>query len=166
MSAYVVNSDLIDLLVTVALDGPPHSRGLRVWHNGEVHTFDTMHDTNAGDTLGQLLTDANVESVNYRYREHDHPIVYRFRRVSHIGGEARALIPWGHVLNAIACLNYQSCEVPTWGESFANACLDAIRHKVCDRIASETDAPWEWSRETVKERENATRERLNNGKVA
>lgn len=166
MSAFIVHSDLIDLLVTVAIDGPPHSRGLRVWHGGEVHYFDTAHDPNAAQALGQLLTDANFESVNYRYRESDHPDTYTFRRVSHIGGESRALIPWGHVLNAIACFNYQSCEPPTWGESFANACLDAIRHKVCDRIASDTGAPWAWTRETVTERENATRERLNNGKVA
>lgn len=165
MSAYVVNTDLIDLLVTVALEGPPHNRGLRVWWGGQVHQFDEMTDRNAGNLIGQTLHDANVDSVNYRYNEHPHPAPYRFRRVSHIGGGDNAVIPWGHVFRAIDCLNYQSCEVPTWRDSFAYAILDAIRHKVCERVAG-ADAPWEWSRDHAKQREQAVRDRLasNGGK--
>ena len=163
MSAYIVGTDLIDLLVTVALEGPPHSRGLRVWHGGEVHYFDGYTDRDAGQRLGEILIAANVASVNYRYQETTPAPAWTFRRVSYVGGESRAMIPWGHVLNACHCLDYQSCEVPTWRESFARAIIDAIVHKVCDRIASDTDAPWEWSRETARERENATRAALMTG---
>jgi hypothetical protein len=149
MSAYIVNKDLIDLLVTVAIEGAPHSRGLRFVFQDEVKVL----DANQANHIGQVLVDQNYNSVNYRYEETSPSYVYEYQLVQHIGGESGALIPWGHVLKALSCYEYQSCESPDWDASLAFAICHAIRKKVCERVAGD-DAPWEWSRKRAEERYN------------
>lgn len=148
MSAFILDHDHIDLLVSAGVRGVGVDRGLRIFYGGEVRTFDLT----TADDLGQILHDANVHSVNYRYNETTPTMRYRYGGVgigSNLGG---ALIPWGHVLKAIACYEYQSCEdTATWPTSLAFEVCRAIRRKVCDTIGEESDAPWEWSRKQMEE---------------
>lgn len=157
MSAYVVGKDHIDLMVSMAVRGTGADHGLRVFHEGEVRHFDLT----TADEIGQILHNENVHSVNYRYNEQTEPETYVFEGHgigSNLGG---ALIPWGHVLQAIRCYEYQSCEdTTTWGGSLANEICRALRLKVCGIIADESDAPWEWTREDMDKREQEIRARI------
>lgn len=157
MSAYLVDTDTIDLLVTAALDGPPHVRELRVYHGGAWHHFgaDVLRQGADAQALGQLLTDANVASVNARYRETDPPAPYRFRRVSGIGGVG---VTYWDVITSADCFAYQSCELDGWPDSFAAAVVRAIREKAIDLLIPE-GAAWGWTRAKGAERVAAVAER-------
>lgn len=156
MSAFYVGSDLIDLLVTVAVEGAPHSRGLRVVHNGALHVFDVTD----ADMIGQLLTDANVASVNYRYNDGENPAPYKYRRVADVGGLAASYFD---VLKGCDCFDYQSCELPNYDASMAADVVRAIRSKVIERITPDS-ASWCWSRATAAARLDAVRADMNGGK--
>lgn len=159
MSAYLVHSDTLDLLVTAAIEGSPGQRGLRVWHGGTVHGFGPdgfFHPCHNGDTLGQLLADANALSVNHRYGENTPAAPYRWRRVSGIGGVGVTL--WDVVTSA-DCFAYQSCEHPGWGDSLAAACVRAIRDKAIEGLTPEGSA-WGWTRDTGAARVEGVRQKI------
>lgn len=163
MSAYIVGNDLIDLIVSACLHRRGvHSDGFGVYSEGQGWRkwYDTQQD---GNDLANILREANYDSVNYRYHDHDGrpwDDTTPFRKVHHLGGGRGALIPWGHVLLALDCYEYQSCEHPGYPQSLAHQIIDVVRRKVCEWIASETDAPWEWSREELAKREQEHRERI------
>ena len=163
MSAYTVDSDTLDLLVTAAIDGPPHRRGLRVVHGGTVHTFgaDPLNSTGDANVIGQLLHDANVASVNYRYADGDGPGTYTFRRVSGIGGVG---VTYWDVITSADCLDYQSCEMPGWGETFAAAVIRAIRDKAVDLLTPEGVA-WGWTRQLGADRVAAVADKVKGGRA-
>lgn len=147
MSAFTVHRDHIDLLVTASIYGGPHNRGLRFFHDGEHHRFDRLE----ANLLGTILLEQNVASVCARYDGYADVDPYQYREVANVGGGENAFIPWGHVLRALSCYEYQSCETDDWNESIAKAICDALRLKVCDRIGG-ADAPWEWTREEADRR--------------
>lgn len=161
MSAYIVGNDMIDLIVSACLykkgrDSDP----FRVFtEDGWQAWFDTQQD---GDALAHLLREANWDSVNYRYQDSATPWDSEtpFRKVHHIGGERGALIPWGHVLLALDCYEYQSCEHPGYSDSLACQVIDTVRRQVCKHVARGIDAPWEWSREGLEKREREHRDRI------
>ena len=162
MSAYIVDTDTLDLLVTAAIDGPPHRRGLRVVHGGrKVRTFgaDPLNTRQDADTLGQLLHNANVASVNYRYAGGDGPGTYTFRRVSGIGGVG---VTYWDVITSADCLAYQSCEMPGWGDTFSAAVIRAIRDKAVDLLTPE-GAAWGWTRQLGAERVAAVADKVKGG---
>ncbi len=71
------------------------------------------------EQVGQLLLDANYESVNHRYRETHH---HTFKPTT--AGMWRAQTPL-QVIKAAHCSQYQSCEYPEWEGSpaFRNCTL-------------------------------------------
>lgn len=149
MSAYQVNNDLIDLLVTAGLRGNGDEARLRVFHDGDVKTFNRYEDA---DTVGEILIQANITSVNHRYNENTRTeSAYRYNGAGiteYLGG---SVIPWGHVLGALRCFEYQACETVTWHTSLAKEIIDAIRLKVCRIITDEAGGMWEWSRDDAQE---------------
>lgn len=153
MSAFILEDDTIDLLVTAGTMGS-RDNGLRLYFAGEVIAYSKYEDT---DLVGTILKTANYESVNYRYQENTEVGTYNYRTVGDIGG---ALIPWGQVLKSLDCYEYQSCEHPEWETSLAKAICSAIRRKVCRAIADETETEWVWTREKAQEKMTAIREGL------
>jgi hypothetical protein len=157
MSAYIVHTDQIDLIVTAAVTGVPHDRDLAVWN----HRTSSRHSWSLvdADELGQLLIAANVESVNYRYNESTPVPAYKFRQVSSLNS---MLATWGDVLRAIDCFEYQACEVPDYHLSLAHIAIDGIRRKVVDRMVSfhYPDTDWSWTRDKANERREAFRQAL------
>lgn len=91
--------------------------------------------------VGQMLTDANYESVNWRYDEHDTPDMYEY----HTDGAPMLTVP--QALSTLAHYEYQACEPPTWDLCEARAFCDALRNMLCDSLAEM--GPWdfcdEWS---------------------
>lgn len=148
MSAYQVNNDHLDLLVTAGFRGVGSDATLDVFHNGEWVRFNKYEHA---DTVKEILYKANLDSVNYRYNEGDTGKAEPYSGAEiaqYIGGP---VIPWGHILGALRCYEYQACETPEWGTSLAHGIIEKIRFKVCQAITDEAGGMWEWSRDDAQE---------------
>lgn len=153
MSAYVVNTDHIDLLVSAMLDTQHTFTAYNVDSAGEVlGRFAVDHTT--ADEAGRMLYQTNVDSVQYRYPADtfdelpgliDKPAVedYRFRRVLVFGADLPAVA----ILQAIDGYEYQSCEHPGWHLSMAKAMTDLLRRKLVTMLPGySTHNTWEYDR--------------------
>jgi len=153
MSAHVVHTDTLDLIVAAALHGATNTNPLIVPWQGELRMFtNTPEDARV---LGQLLLDANVASVNHRYNEGENPERYTYNPrgiAPYLGGP---LATWADVLAAIQCYDYQACELPGYRDNYPHAVVRAIEQRVISRIIDAADAPWGWTREDAKTREDA-----------
>lgn len=151
MSAYLVGSEHIDLLVsaTFALPYPPYFEATKgVLVRTDVAATPTDHGAVGPDQLGQALWEENMASLLYRYPQDkvadypDYVAGYRWRKVP-----AR-LYDWVTVVKAIQCYHYQSCEHPGWRTS--PSCLftyELLTRTVTQYAPGIQDAPaWEWSR--------------------
>ena len=152
MSAFMVNTDTLDLLASVGT------------------LYDTQHTTyvyleadQAGPTQGLSLVTGtyNERYVEIRGGDED-SIVRELWHANKISLEARYDDPNGlihddlvqdtwrpiydvplpEILGAIACYEYQACESNSWRYSFAKAYCEAIRRKVCGLIS---DGHWEFT---------------------
>lgn len=134
MSAYIVSTDTIDLIVTAigALQGEAKSSHLGL------------------QEIGQILLDENVRSVNFRYDERTKNEPYTFLPVD------LAMIPDWRVVayKALRCWQYQACETDdfksTTAYSIAEAAMGLLG--VTDKHQAYEDAPWGWVR-TIDEPE-------------
>lgn len=143
MSAFVVDKKHIDVLVRAAISKSYHDE-LRYYHEG---TWREVNHERA-DEVGQMLWDANVRSVSYRY-PHDSleslpgrvdspwlkPYSYDFQA---------PVVTAVEVLKAIACFDYQSCEHPDWEASEAYSFCEGLRHHAINSLPGYDAAPWEW----------------------
>jgi hypothetical protein len=147
MSAFVVDSEHIDALLTAALHYSRSHGGFR-WYVGrgdEMKTHQLLSGDNE-DAVGAMLIAENRRSVGYRYsteRELPGPIDtsklddYTYH---HLIGYPDPLI----VLKAVACYRYQSCETPDWEDSDAFAFCTALEHLAINQLPGYDDAPG-WS---------------------
>jgi len=119
MSAFEVCKAHIDAILTFAAFGLPRHLALKA---------DKL------DEVGQVLVDANVESVNYRYNEKDAADPYHFCRV-------RTLSPV-EMLKALDCLEYQCCEPNDWKDSIAKKYIDQLRGWTIQALPGYDAAPW------------------------
>ena len=148
MSAYMVSNDHLDLMVSAGFIGAGYEATL------DIHTGTGWMQYNRyehADMVKGYLHMANLQSVNYRYKEFttETPAPYSGAEIAqYLGGP---VIPWGHVLGALRCFEYQACESPTWAESTAKKIVDKIRFKVCQRITEEAGGMWEWNRSEAQE---------------
>ncbi len=143
MSAFVVDKKHIDILVRAAINRSYHDE-LRYYHDGTWHTVD--HST--ANQTGQMLWDANVRSVSYRYPHDsleslpgriDSPWLKPFE----YDLNAPVVTPV-EVLKAIACFDYQSCEPPEWESAQAHSFCEALRIHAINQLPGYEAAPWEW----------------------
>lgn len=115
MSAYVVSNELIAAIVQRLVEsGAPQ------------YFFDGKWQTHTAEKLGQILTNENYRSVNYRYGEKKRP--RRFKRVP-----TREMTP-GQILGACNCLDYQSCETENWGQTEAYAILQSVKEVMIRQV--------------------------------
>lgn len=141
MSAYVVNREIIGNIIAGAL-----IRGVTYQHNGQTYRLD-INDVSAGVRVGQMLWDANIASVLYRYPqdtiatmpgpgETDYTFTATDIREDHtVRGTSWTAAADEHPLAiAIRCLNYQSCERDDWPNSEPKAFLDALAAQLPDEL--------------------------------
>jgi hypothetical protein len=145
MSAYQVHSDTIDLLITAA------DAWRLTFENREGTDAARLHACSHRDEAGQLLTDENARSVNYRYREDETAPKYSYRFIS-LESAAVGMPVAVLVLGSVRCLRYQSCEAPDYAETRAARFLDGIEAEACRRLIDTHDAPWGFTRDwmTIK----------------
>lgn len=173
MSAYVVSKTHIDLMVKLALEGPrdaPHDWRL-IWWATNPTTFGTTEPGQAlpsaavlsraatirreaspetADATGEMLMNANVESVGHRYDEQPFE--------NDLPGHADYLMPYRYAdpgyrptlaesVGIIAGYEYQSCEHPGWDGSEAyRFCVD-LKDRLLRLIPGEHG--WTWDEEDL-----------------
>lgn len=137
MSAYIVDNAHINAILNAIAPYHPGDSATYQWQGRLYHM--------AGDTqrLGQVLTDENYRSVNYRYQEQTEA-----RRFQHVMLN-RSFSPI-EIVSLCHGYIYQACEHPEWQESEARAIVRALRERSIRRVEGYADAPWTISdKETV-----------------
>lgn len=165
MSAFMVSTDHIDLIVDFARSGSPRDSyhlPTPPTHYGLTHTPDCKlygvgprFDVRGyPDELGQALLSANWESLNARYPG----------RVSELFGNSEAMgianyraprrprifgayplkrdAEIGHVLKQLECFDYQACEVSDYDASWAAGVINILRRKAISQLTGYAAAPW------------------------
>jgi len=140
MSAYMVDKAHIDALVRLA------ERHQSSYYVREGYWVQVVGGNR--NTVGQMLTDANVTSVMARYRgekvenlpgriDHWWTEPYRF------GGDLRtAPLTPVQGLKAINGYVYQACEASTWETSEAHAFCEALRAALIRKLDGYEQAEW------------------------
>jgi hypothetical protein len=116
MSAYVVDKETIDTLISAALRAKLFGR-------------------NEATEKGQMLWRENVTSVSYRYNlpTRDATELAQYERDVEAYEFAHYDVTGPKIVDAIDCLDYQSCEHEGWHTSAAHALLQAIAHAFPDK---------------------------------
>ena len=169
MSAYVVDPYHIAALVGAAIErrltwlAPEEPREEEETHRpGEPWGKDALtaaarrrrEATDATATeIARMLLLTNARSVAYRY---DEPITgdlpglvegVEIVQITWTAAECRAaarasLADPVHILSALACFRYQSCERPDWEQSEAAAFYHALLHAAIGDLPGWDAAPW------------------------
>lgn len=171
MSAFVVSKSHIDLMVRAALKSRPvgdpgHSGPFRFWRTDENGAYAGWYEIDpcAEDRVsndythyitpsqaGEILVSENVRSVSYCYSDVGRDAgdlpgpIDAYYMAPYIYTEPRRDLSPGEVFKAIDCLDYQSCEHPSWRASEAFSFCEALRDAYCRRVSDYESAPWEFS---------------------
>ena len=152
MSAYQVNQDTIDLMISALIDwGGNMGRSPYLYTYGDLpndpQLLDETEDRGEykitrvshteADALGRELIDANVMSLAARYSDgvemcHYFAEGYTWRRVD----PDTVSVP--RAMGAVNCYRYQACEHATWRGSYA----DELSQRVMDRLVSLISEGW------------------------
>jgi len=140
MSAYIVDHDHIDALLSYAIE-----------HRARYTALQSCVEITAlnATEIGRILLDENERSVRCRYADcspdelpgsGQESASYNFR-------------PWSKPLQALTILkacegfDYQACEADNYDQSIASNIIDAIRKIAIYRLPGFSDAPgWSLSR--------------------
>ena len=185
MSAYQVDTDIIDLIVSACFNSEYGAeRGAqRVYYSGDAVIYTpsmrglvSSYDQDSSmscvdlsdmatreDMLGRELIAANCASLAARYSDTFADKIGGMigylpdsYKFRHVARSRFADL--GHVFGALACFEYQSCETCT--RTLADVIAERIRRNVARQVSDET-APdggaWSWSRDYVREQETRLR---------
>lgn len=141
MSAFVVHPEHINVLLWAGLKDP--RQGALRWEHMRP-TNSTELQTETASEIGQILLNANVESVNHTYTaEVTAPTPYTYRPPRHR--------EWTNVelLNALHCYRYQSSDHPDWEGSQAQAFCHALEQRLIHRLPGYSEGPWAIGPESI-----------------
>jgi hypothetical protein len=164
VSAFVVNKEHIDALVSVALTGPA---GLAVepgywprpfrYYAGRGETVAEMQDLRrdvrleGATDLGRMLWGTNALSVRKRYPDlydggdYPGPVGFTLRWVDDYRYVRPRVQPTAvEALKLVDCFEYQSCEFHGWFEHPARYFCDALRSMLIYALPGYQEAAWEY----------------------
>ena len=153
MSAYIVDREHIRYLVAAAAAQDQDHGGSMRWHwniDREAGTMDAAElgpcDPEGAARVGAMLWRENVASVSFRYERDSVEELPGSGEAPYVYGE-HSNSGWmefhpAQVMKACDCLEYQSCEHPTWPKSEAHAFLTALRHRYSRLVRGYREAPW------------------------
>ena len=119
MSAFIVSPHHIDTLVSWAV----------------ANCLYGLNDRSPQE-LAEILYNANVDSVDYRYNETNRRD-YKFCSLPLRG------LTCVQIIKACDCLDYQCCEVPDWGpKHLAYNVIRTIREEAIRRLPGYSQAKW------------------------
>lgn len=127
MSAYILSEKIINKIVNGAAG---YSQYVRL--AGELLCLKDAQDL---EKIGQILTDENYRSVNYRYNERDDSP--KFTHLQTLENFSPV-----EMLKALDCLEYQSCEHPEWKGSRAFTFVCHIRGAAISNLPGYDEAKW------------------------
>ena len=148
MSAYMVNREHVGYLVDAAMDYRiVQHHTMRWYHDGTGYEL-SVADYDRAAEVGQMLWDANKESIQARYPDtrddfsrapEDSTEDYVYDR-----HDARIMEHFDpvQVLMSIRCFDYQACEYEGWQTSEARAFLDALESHAIAALPGMEDAVW------------------------
>lgn len=141
MSAFMVHEEHINVMVWAATELASSSDTGPVFHYspapGVYGVRVSSTDRDSMTRAGQMLVDANAESMAARYGEHDHGYAYTYTRPK------RADWRPVDILKAISCYEYQACETGDFEASEAGRFCDAMRRGLLRRLPGMDSAAWE-----------------------
>jgi hypothetical protein len=155
MSASIVDTGHIDVMLSVAVNGPKEvtpSRytGPYVLEIAEDEKLAGPVTRDTADLVGQALLRENIASASYHYDEplgklpgpvpNPDPAQYEWTDL----GE---LLTPVETLCAIDGYEYQSCEHPGWWDSPASHFCHRFRKSLTRCLRGYEDAEWEWTTE-------------------
>ena len=136
MSAYVVDKELIDVLVDAATSDTQHYR-MRYFLDGKYEYIGREH----ARTVGQLLVDGNVQGVTDRYPDcggGDLPgPIDAYYTAPYVFMQPQRRTP-NQVLDALSEYEYQASDGHNWDDSDARRLCTAIREHMCRKLSQ----PW------------------------
>ena len=131
MSAFICNDD--------------HIGQLALFH--VANRMNWSDDKHSAQEIADMLLDANIRSVNYRYDDEDQPTGVPCKLPHTL-----KVTDTVHIINMCGCLDYQSCELPDWKETDAYELLQGIRETAIRNLNGMDNAPWEYN-EPVEEKD-------------
>jgi hypothetical protein len=157
MSAFNVNKDTIDLLVSawywtgdghympeLITDTTPRTAGLDTFMEAAAGYSPARLPMGRTDgtaklsALGGELVAENNASVNARYGENTEPEAYNYTPLQRMENWQAV------VLGAIHCYEYQACETEEWEQTFAYAYCQRLRRNITSLIGV---GYWEFNRD-------------------
>jgi hypothetical protein len=142
MSAFIVDHDTIDALLTLAV-------GRKVSYYVAATETRVQITAHNAEEVGRLLLTENERSVYHRYpdskagnlpgRIGEDVSSYRFRFI-------HAPLPAVVVLKSCDCFDYQACETDDYETSLAHAIVHAIRKECIRALPGYDGAPWGYVR--------------------
>lgn len=144
MSAYMVDRHHINYLIDAAL-----YCGQKVfrWYHSGRHCELHAGDFDRASEVGQMLWDANRESIVARYPDtrdnfydnapgtigEDYEFAYRplYRQCDPV-----------QIIKACRCFAYQACEYDGWEDSEAHAFIDSLVVHACSELPGYDEAEW------------------------
>lgn len=148
MSAYMVNREHIRYLITAAKN---ITNVFRWYYKDECNEL-LRDDRETATKTGQMLWDANMESIVARYpgtKPDNVPgmigetYIYVHNRDYH--GEIDPV----QVIKACDCFDYQACEYDDWKKSNAKAFIDSLRSDAWHNLPGYDAAEWGSPKELV-----------------
>lgn len=135
MSAYIVERETIDRVLTFLLEGcDAHQNGfngLKRWIN-EKYGYDLAKESHV-TTLGQAMMCLNFEAVNARYRETTPASAYEYKR-----HKSLAFVTIYQAVKSLDCFLYQ-CSEGNVPDTALFKMLDMVRNTWCRSIVTRTD---------------------------
>lgn len=154
MSAYIVDKEHIDALVTLYQSGPTgvpvspsNAWSLPLYLNEKIEDNRASGDEGVGlnDVLGRVLWVENYNSIAYHYPDatdddRPGPVDATFASISgYIASPGRRLaVP--EALKALRGYRYQTCEHPGWATSFAKQIIDDLTNELIPYVAGYDEA--------------------------
>lgn len=152
MSAYLVEKNHIVYLVSAAMSRRlnPHGGNFSWYHKTDANNGKrddlSCADYDKAAEVGNMLWMENMKSISHRY-----PGESSATLPGPIGGSG-VIYPQdfkGHyefdpvqVLMSIRCLDYQSCEHPTWEASESHSFLESLKSSAICALAGMDNAKW------------------------
>ena len=128
MSAYSVSDKHINTLLSYAADV-----GKTIYLDGVwIELSNRAHFAK----LGQVLRDANNESLATRYGDEAAPYKAKYE-------SAAGLLPAVAILKLANCFDYQACEFDGYKEHPAKAIIQYIKEAAIRKVPGYSDAKWD-----------------------
>lgn len=135
MSAYIMNDDEINTIVSYFLDLNA-AYGESAWLRLGESEWNNLSRDNA-PKVAAILKAENIRSINAKYGENYNPdYVFEYDRKA-------SKRPVGNIIGALDCYEYQTCETDDWHLSLAHEIVQGLRKHLL-RTMAEADGTYTW----------------------